>query len=126
MALELAVTYHPGCTVVGVIGTLDAISTPGAKERLDELLAQGHNRMIIDVARLGFCDSSGIWLLLGLHRKTIETGGWIRLAGVNGFLLRLLALTHLDAAFTIDEDLTASLIAASAASGPGRDAGGEA
>jgi anti-sigma B factor antagonist len=127
MALELAVTslHDPRCTLVSITGELDATTSPGVRERLRDLLAEGRDRIVFNVADLAFCDSSGIWLLLEIRRQAERSGGWVRLAGVNGFLLRLLKLTHLDAAFVIDADVAASMDSVTAdGSGPPGEARG--
>ncbi|MEU8271071.1 STAS domain-containing protein [Sphaerisporangium sp. NPDC049002] len=113
MGLKLAISSHrdPDCTLVAIIGDLDATTYSTAREQLRALVAEGRDRIVIDVTELGFCDSGGLWILLEVHRQAERAGGWVRLAGVNGFLRRLFALTRLDAAFTIDADVTASLAA---------------
>ncbi|MCW2879388.1 MAG: hypothetical protein JWQ95_3488 [Sphaerisporangium sp.] len=114
MALKLAVTSHhdPDCTLVAITGELDATTSPAVRERLRGLLAEGRHRIVLDVTDLGFCDSGGLWVLLEVHRQAERSGGWLRLAGVNGFLQRLFTVTRLDAAFTVDPDVAASLAAA--------------
>ncbi|MFC4585767.1 STAS domain-containing protein [Sphaerisporangium corydalis] len=116
MALQMAVIDHrdPGCTLVEMTGALDATSGPAAQARLRELIAGGRDRLVLDVSGLGFCDSGGIWLLLDVHRRADAAGGWVRLAGVTGFLSRLFSITQLHAAFTIDADVAASLAAVAA------------
>ncbi|MEV7968973.1 STAS domain-containing protein [Sphaerisporangium sp. NPDC088356] len=121
MGLKLAISRHrdPDCTLVGIIGDLDATTYSTARDQLSGLLAEGHVRIVMDVTELGFCDSGGIWILLEIHRRAKRDGGWVRLAGVNGFLQRLFTLTRLDAAFTIDADVTASLAAVTLLEDPG-------
>ncbi|WP_405150999.1 STAS domain-containing protein [Sphaerisporangium sp. NBC_01403] len=123
MGLKLAISSHrdPDCTLVGIIGDLDATTGSTAREQLGGLLAEGRHRIIVDVTELGFCDSGGLWTLLDVHRRAERAGGWVRLAGVNGFLRRLFTLTHLDAAFTIDADVAASLAAVARMDDPGAD-----
>lgn len=111
--LSVTVSDHPQFSVVSLIGDLDKLSTPQFEEALAELLTQGHVRIIIDTAGLGFCDSTGVWALLTTMRRTYEQNGWLRLAGVHGFLGRLLELTRLGEAFPIDTDVSESLRQAS-------------
>ncbi|WP_214411310.1 STAS domain-containing protein [Sphaerisporangium fuscum] len=111
MPLKLAVTEHrdPDCVVVGLTGDLDASTTPMARTRLHDLLAEGRTRLVLDVTGLAFCDSGGVWLLLEVHRRARESGGWMRMAGAQGFLRRLLDLTHLTKAFDLTPDLPTAL-----------------
>ncbi|WP_344973105.1 STAS domain-containing protein [Streptosporangium fragile] len=93
---------HPHFSVVTLLGDLDKSSAPRLEEKLAELMEHGHTCLIIDTAKLGFCDSTGIWVLLTSLRRAYERKGWLRLAGVHGFLGRLLDLTRLREAFPID------------------------
>ncbi|MBB4936597.1 anti-anti-sigma factor [Streptosporangium album] len=107
--LSITVSDHPRFSVVSLTGDLDKLSAPPLEEAFTALLTRGHVRIIIDTTDLGFCDSSGVWVLLATMRRTYEQNGWLRLAGVNGFLGRLLELTGLRAAFPIDRDVNESL-----------------
>ncbi|MFJ2031698.1 STAS domain-containing protein [Streptosporangium sp. NPDC087985] len=100
---------HPRFSVVSLIGDLDKVSAPPLEEALATLLTRGHVRIIIDTTDLGFCDSTGVWVLLATMRRAYEQNGWLRLAGVNGFLRRLLEMTRLGEAFPIDRDVNESL-----------------
>ncbi|MGV9771260.1 STAS domain-containing protein [Streptosporangium sp. NPDC003464] len=111
--LSVTVSDHPHFSVVSLAGDLDKLSAPQLEEALAGLLTRGHVRIIIDTADLGFCDSTGVWALLTSMRRTYEQNGWLRLAGVHGFLARLLELTRLGEAFPIDPDVSESLRRAS-------------
>ncbi|GII02954.1 STAS domain-containing protein [Planobispora takensis] len=107
--LSIQVTHYRACVVVSVAGDLDKVSTPELDRTFADLLAEGHVHMIIDVSDLEFCDSTGVWMLLSGLRRTFEAGGWLRLAGVRGFLERLLELTRLGDAFPTDPSVAESL-----------------
>ena len=107
--LSVQVTHYRACVVVSVAGDLDKISAPQLEQVLADLLAEGHIHLIADVSELEFCDSTGVWLLLSGLRRTFEAGGWLRLAGVRGFLQRLLELTRLSEAFPTDSSVAESL-----------------
>ncbi|GAT66294.1 STAS domain-containing protein [Planomonospora sp. ID91781] len=100
--LSIEVISHPACAVISVSGDLDKVSAPQLEKVISEVLGAGHVHLIVDVSALGFCDSTGVWLLLAGLRRSFEAGGWLRLAGVRGFLQRLLELTRLSEAFPTD------------------------
>ncbi|MEV8632359.1 STAS domain-containing protein [Streptosporangium sp. NPDC051023] len=110
--LSVTVNDHPRFSVVSLNGDLDKISAPRLEEALAELLARRRARIIIDTTDLGFCDSTGIWILLATLRRAYEQNGWLRLAGVHGVLGRLLEVTRLADAFPIDRDVHESLLRA--------------
>lgn len=107
--LSVTVSDHPRFSVVSLAGDLDRTSAPRLEEVLSDLLARRRVRIIIDATELGFCDSTGVWTLLTTLRRTYEQNGWLRLAGVHGFLGRLLEMTRLAAAFPMDPDVSESL-----------------
>ncbi|MBB5961443.1 anti-sigma factor antagonist [Planomonospora venezuelensis] len=107
--LSIQVTQYRACAVISVAGDLDKVSAPQLEQTLTDLLADGHVHLIADVSGLDFCDSTGVWLLLSGLRRTFEAGGWLRLAGVRGFLQRLLELTRLSDAFPTDLTVADSL-----------------
>ncbi|MBB2911101.1 anti-anti-sigma factor [Streptosporangium becharense] len=107
--LSVTVDAHPHFSVVTLLGDLDKSSAPQLEEKLAELMRRGHTYLIVDTAKLGFCDSTGIWVLLTSLRRAYEQKGWLRLAGVHGFLGRLLDLTRLREAFPIDPSVEESI-----------------
>ena len=57
--------------------------------------------LILDLADVEFCDSSGLSALLIADRKMREHGGVVKLAGVQKKVLNLIKISHLDRAFLI-------------------------
>ncbi|MFF0310733.1 STAS domain-containing protein [Streptosporangium sp. NPDC004379] len=110
--LSIAVNDRPRFTVVSLAGDLDKLSASALEETLSTLLARGRVHIIVDVRELRFCDSTGVWALLSGLRRVYERNGWLRLAGVHGFLGRLLDLTRLRDAFPIDASVDESVLRA--------------
>lgn len=107
--LSVTVDARPHFSVVTLIGDLDKSSAPLLEERLADFMRRGHVCLVVDTTGLGFCDSTGIWVLLTSLRRAYERKGWLRLVGVHGFLARLLDLTRLREAFPIDSTVEESL-----------------
>ncbi|MFF4342903.1 anti-sigma factor antagonist [Kitasatospora sp. NPDC001540] len=94
-ALTIEVRTHPaGVSVVALAGELDLHTAPRlhrAVERTAEELP-----LVLDVARLGFCDSVGVAELLFAFRRTRAAGTSLALAGTTPDLGRLLAISGLE------------------------------
>ncbi|MGW6486753.1 alpha/beta fold hydrolase [Streptomyces sp. NPDC055056] len=60
--------------------------------------------LVLDLARLDFCDSSGISALLSARSWAIQHGGRIALAAVPGNTARILGIVGLDQVFAIHPD----------------------
>lgn len=88
-------------TVVTLPGeTLDASSAKGLKDELSSVLQPGA-KLVFDLSRLRFVDSSGLGLLLSSLRQVHSTGGDLKLCGMNKAVRALFELTRMHKVFEI-------------------------
>lgn len=66
------------------------------KERIDELVAEGRIRILIDMREVPYLDSSELGRLIRAHLSVRKAGGRVRLCNVPDRILSLLKITHLD------------------------------
>jgi anti-sigma B factor antagonist len=92
-----------GVTTVQVDGQLIVGNRHELKELVQAALDRGDRRLLIDFSRTGYIDSSGLGALVSISKRIRETGGELRLAGLNDDLRSLFELTKLDTLFTITE-----------------------
>jgi anti-sigma B factor antagonist len=100
----LTVTAQDGAgliTVLSVAGEIDRDSRDFLEKAAEEAMRRGRRRLILDAAGVTFCDSSGLSLLVELHRRTTSEGGWLRLAAPPALLRSMLRVTHLDQLFPL-------------------------
>jgi anti-sigma B factor antagonist len=64
-------------------------------------LESGARRVVIDFAKTGYIDSSGLGALVSLGKRIREQGGALRLAGLDDDLRTLFELTRLDTLFQL-------------------------
>ena len=83
-----------GRAVICLIGDLDMASAPDLSECLAHLERHGATTMVLDLAALEFCDSSGLRELLVLHKPADEIGTRMVLRSPTAALRRLLELTR--------------------------------
>jgi anti-sigma B factor antagonist len=96
-ALNVRIEAQDGEPLLHLAGDLDIVTAPLLQRRIDELLGAGHDRLLIDAEALGFCDSTGLRVLMAARRRLTERSGELRLLRTSGVLQRLLNLSHLDA-----------------------------
>ncbi|MFK0258893.1 STAS domain-containing protein [Streptomyces sp. NPDC090445] len=96
--------------VCRVAGDLDIETLAPAEESLSDLVGQGPPVLVIDLERVGFCDSSGLNLLLKTRAAALEAGIGFRLAAVAPPVMRVLQLTGAQAVFSIHESVDAALV----------------
>ena len=82
-------------TVVTIGGELDVATAPALRSYLSDLIADGHTRLVLDLARLGFLDASGMGVLASTVGRLHEQGGWLRLVNVRPRIRRLLGIVRL-------------------------------
>jgi anti-sigma B factor antagonist len=92
-----------GVTTVQVDGQLIVGNRHELKELVQAALDRGDRRLLIDFSQTGYIDSSGLGALVSVSKRIRESGGELRLAGLNEDLRSLFELTKLDTLFTITE-----------------------
>lgn len=103
---------HPGgVLVIEVDGQLIVSNRQELKQRVLDALEAGDRKFLIDFARTGYIDSSGLGVLVSLSKKIRDEGGDLRLAGLNEDLKTLFELTKLDTLFAITDTAAEALAA---------------
>ncbi|MFF8605664.1 STAS domain-containing protein [Streptomyces sp. NPDC015346] len=102
--------------VISVVGEIDIHTAPTLRTGALDVIAQGHPRLILDLAGVAFCDSSGFNALIGILRCAQGASGSLALAAVPDRLTRMLDLTGVSTLMpaypTADEALNAHHTAA--------------
>ncbi|MEV0145413.1 MULTISPECIES: STAS domain-containing protein [unclassified Nonomuraea] len=93
--LVIETERHGDVAVVRLTGELDLSTQHLLADALAEPLSAERPRIVVDTARLSFCDSSGLWQLINCQRQAEARGGGLRLIGVHGIMARLLVITQL-------------------------------
>lgn len=87
--------------IVTVVGEVDVYTSPTLKERLIEAADEGCDRVIVSLDGVGFIDSSGLGVLVGLLRRVRERSGRIVLVCSREQILKIFRITGLDKVFPI-------------------------
>jgi len=106
--VELKVTSQPQgeYVVMSVHGEIDLYTVPRLHRELDNVLASADPvRLIVDLSGVDFCDSTGVNVLLGAHRKAREKGGDLELASPRPAVRKILQVTGLETVFTVIDDV---------------------
>ncbi|MFF1872454.1 STAS domain-containing protein [Streptomyces sp. CB03911] len=100
-----------GALVCSLAGELDLDGVLAVGPALEEAVRSGAPLMVVDLSRVGFCDSSGLNLLLRTRTDADSAGTALRLAGAPDQLLRLLEITGADRVFALEPTLEHALSA---------------
>jgi anti-sigma B factor antagonist len=91
---------------------------PALKEIIQGALDRGRRNVVVNMRAVGVVDSCGLSVLISLKKQVEQGGGRMVLAGLNGMIQRLFAVTRLDKAFSTFDAPEAALSAlADAAAG---------
>lgn len=95
--LTVVSTSTDGIRVLTVVGDIDHNTAGPLRQALDPSRLGPVPRAVVDLRRVPFMDSTGINILIAARQALTEAGGWLRLAGVQDTVLRILRLVQLDA-----------------------------
>ncbi len=87
--------------VFELTGSLDIATSPTVRAALTSASERGSHRLIVDLTRVEFLDSTGLGALIGGQRRAKEFGGEVRLVAKEGQILRLLRITGLLKVFAV-------------------------
>ncbi|WP_031146617.1 STAS domain-containing protein [Streptomyces erythrochromogenes] len=115
----LTITVRDAATgpILEISGDLDHHTAPELRKAVDGLTVAVGQLLVLDLARLDFCDSSGISALLSARSLAVEQGADIALTAVPANTARILGIVGLDQVFTIHADV--ATVIASGSSDPG-------
>ena len=96
--------------IIHVDGELDVYTAPRLKEALVEAIDRGHPRIVVDLTRVAFLDSTALGVLVGGRRSAREEGSEVVLVVATPHLEKMFRITGFEAMFgihrTVDEALT--------------------
>jgi anti-sigma B factor antagonist len=101
MELALENVTQGTWTVVRVAGELDLHTSPQLREHVLGLIGETPVRIALDLADVGFMDSSSLGTLVTCLKRVRERDGQLVLVGVAGSPMKVFTLTGLDRVFDI-------------------------
>lgn len=96
-------------TIVETDERLDATRAPKLKERLKKLGEEREAKLVVDMAKTMFIDSSGCGALVAALKSIVKNGGDMKIAQPTPQALTLFQLTRLDKVFEIHSTLEGAL-----------------
>ena len=97
--------------VIELGGEVDLYTAPEFKERLLQLIEGGKSRVVVDLSKATFIDSTTLGVLVGGVKRLRPTGGSLALVCSDPNIIKIFEITGLDRVFPIhssrDEALSA-------------------
>ncbi|MFG2956166.1 STAS domain-containing protein [Streptomyces sp. NPDC048291] len=79
MAFKVTGVEQGEWAVLGVSGELDLVTSPALRQRVHDVVAEGHHSLVLDLSDVFFCDSSGVGVLIAARRLIRSCRGRLRL-----------------------------------------------
>jgi anti-sigma B factor antagonist len=95
-------TAKPESLVLALLEPLLVHNRERLRHRVLDAIAAGDVHVVVDVARCGYIDASGLGVLVSCSRRLLDAKGSILVAGVNEDLALLFQLTKLDQVLPIE------------------------
>jgi anti-sigma B factor antagonist len=93
--LRLGYRTDDGVAIVDVDGEIDVFTCRMLRDRLLALIDEGHSSLVVNLSGVGFIDSTGLGVLVGVWRRLRPVDGMLALAAPTGQLRRVLGTTGL-------------------------------
>ncbi|MBW4721228.1 STAS domain-containing protein [Saccharothrix obliqua] len=107
--LALSVEAHrTGCAVVVATGELDLAGARRVLDKLDRLVTEGRDRIVLDMSGVAFCGAQAMSALVRTRARAQRAGGWLRLAAVPPHVRRVFGKMDLDRLFPHFPDVAAA------------------
>jgi anti-sigma B factor antagonist len=96
-------------TIVAVGGEIDVYTAPKLRDKITELVGEGHHNLVIDMEGVDFLDSTGLGVLVGGLKKVRAYDGSMELICSQDRLLKIFRITGLAKVFTIHDSEAGAL-----------------
>ena len=101
MELSVTTSRQDDVSVVTVAGEIDVYTAALLRDVLDEEIAAGRSRLVVDLDDVTFLDSTGLGVLVGRLKLVRGHSGWLRIVRPNDRILSVFRITGLDKVFDI-------------------------
>ena len=92
----LTSSTESGVALIEIEGEVDAHTARQLEGTLNDLLAQGHSRLVLDASQMGFISSAGLRAIMFAYREVCQRGGQVRVCGLSAQTRRIFEMAALD------------------------------
>jgi anti-sigma B factor antagonist len=111
MDLKLGHHAKDGIEVIDVQGEIDMYTAPRLRELLIDLVSKGSYRLVVNLDKVGFLDSTGLGVLVGGLKRVRAHDGSLDLVCTQQRILKILTITGLTEVFGIHQTVDQAIAA---------------
>jgi anti-sigma B factor antagonist len=105
MSLAIEQSTREDVVILALRGELTFRESDSAFERIQALRVAGHLKVVLDLTRLHYVDSTGLGAIVGGYTSLTKQGGTLKLVNPSKRTMELLRMTQLNTLFEVFEDL---------------------
>lgn len=110
MDVKCSVEQLADATIVHVAGEIDLVNAAKLREVLIDVLATTPStHLIVDLAEVGFLDSTGIGVIVGAHKRLTASDGRLTVVVATAAVRKVLQTTGLLKAWRVTDSVKAAL-----------------
>lgn len=91
--------------IVDVHGDVDVATAPQLREKLVQLIGDGHTDLVVDLNDVDFLDSTGLGVLVGGLKRARSNKGSLQVVSNNERVKKVFAITGLTEVFGLTDQL---------------------
>jgi len=99
--MEINVRTEGDVQILAISGHLDTKTAKGAEDALNDVMANGKNKILIDCTGLDYISSVGLRVLLSTTKKLKKSNGKLHLSGMNPTVKEVFDISGFSTIFSI-------------------------
>jgi anti-sigma B factor antagonist len=109
MDLDLETSKQGDASVLTLRGEIDVYTAPRLRQAIVDLVESGERRIVVDMEKVDFLDSTGLGVLVGALKRVKTNEGSLSIVVTQDKLLKIFEITGLNRVFamspTVDQAL---------------------
>jgi len=94
--LKITTEQVGGVVVIHMAGQVNDLAADALSKELDEVLGDGHSRIVFDLGDVMFLGSMGLGQIMRAYRSVKDQDGYVRIANAQPLIEDVFRLTKLD------------------------------
>jgi anti-sigma B factor antagonist len=99
--LEVETEERGGATVLSLRGEIDVYTAPRLRQAIVDLVDAGSFRLVVDMEKVDFLDSTGLGVLVEGLKRVKNRNGSLSIVATQDKILKIFDITGLNKAFAI-------------------------
>lgn len=108
--MENTIVEKDNITIIRLDGEIDVTMAPRLKKLFQETIESGKNRILVDLEKVEFIDSSGLGILVVAFKLAKAKKGALVFANPGAQVLKTIQLTRLDKHFEIFDSIDKAMM----------------